>query len=115
VVEHPLLVVGIVGGLLVSKYLAAMLAGRAFGYDTAEKRLMWSLSVPQVAATLAAAVVAFKTFDPAGQPLIDEPIINTILVLVVVTAIGGTVLTGRYAERLLAAGDSRDQGPPETK
>ncbi len=102
VVEYPLLVVGIVGGLLASKYLAASLAGRAFGYDAAERRLMWSLTTPQVAATLAAAVVAFKTLDPAGQRLIDEPIINTILVLVIVTAVGGTVLTGRYAERLLA-------------
>lgn len=61
---------------------------------------------------LAAAVVAFKTLDPAGRPLIDEPIINTILVLVIVTAIGGTVLTGRYAKRLLpAAGHGKDRRP----
>ncbi|MGH8624742.1 MAG: cation:proton antiporter [Gammaproteobacteria bacterium] len=112
VVAYPLLVVGIVGGLLLSKYLAASLAGRAFGYDTTERRLMWSLTTPQVAATLAAAVVAFKTLNPAGQRLIDEPVINTILVLVIVTAVGGTVLTGRYAERLLSAGQDGDRRQP---
>jgi Kef-type K+ transport system membrane component KefB len=110
VVDYPLLVAGIVGGLVAAKYFAAWLAGRIFGYDLAERRLMWGLTTPQVAATLAAAVVAFKTLNPAGQPLIDESIINTILVLVIVTAIGGTVLTGYYAERLLpASGEDGDR------
>jgi Kef-type K+ transport system membrane component KefB len=101
IIEHPLLVAGIISGLLLAKYFAAWLASRAFGYSIIERKLMWSLTLPQVAATLAAAVVAFNTFDPIGRRLIDEPILNAVLVLVIVTAIGGTVLTGYYAERLL--------------
>jgi hypothetical protein len=33
---------------------------------------MWSLTVPQVAATLAATLVAFHAFDAVGQRLIDR-------------------------------------------
>jgi Kef-type K+ transport system membrane component KefB len=99
VIEYPALVVGIVGGLILAKYLAAWLASQFFGYTTIEGRLMWSLTLPQVAATLAAAVVGFKTLNAAGEPLIDAPILNTILVLVIVTAVGGTVLVGRYANQ----------------
>lgn len=74
---------------------------------------MCSLTTPQVAATLGAGVVAFKTLNPAGQRLIDEPVINTIPVPVIVTAVGGTVLTGRYTERVLpAAGQDRDRRQP---
>ena len=62
---------------------------------------MWSLTMPQVAATLAATLVAFKTFDSAGQRLIDRRILNTVFVLVLITSILGPVLTQRFAPRML--------------
>jgi hypothetical protein len=37
---------------------------------------MWSLTLPQVAATLAATLVAFDTRNPAGQRLIDNRLLN---------------------------------------
>jgi hypothetical protein len=61
---------------------------------------MWSLSLPQVAATLAAALVAYGTVDQQGQRLIDEPILNTIIVLMVVTSILGPVLTERFSKKI---------------
>jgi len=53
--------------------------------------MIWSLSLPQIAATLAAALVAFQTKNGAGVRLIDEPGINTVLVMVVVTSIQGPI------------------------
>jgi Kef-type K+ transport system membrane component KefB len=105
------LVVGIVGGLIASKFLAAYLTRRLFGYSRTEGYMIWSLSLPQVAATLAAAIVAFQTKNAAGERLIDEPVINTVLVLVVVTSILGPILTeyfGRqhFAERAATAGSA---------
>jgi len=96
------MVVGIVGGLIVAKFLAAQLTKRIFGYSRSEARLIWSLSLPQVAATLAAAIVAFQTKNSAGVRLIDEPVINTVLVLVVVTSILGPILTERFGRQRLA-------------
>ncbi len=54
-----------------------------------------------MAATLAAALVAFDTFDPAGRRLIDSELLNVVLVLMLATSILGPVLTERFAPRML--------------
>jgi Na+:H+ antiporter len=54
-----------------------------------------------VAATLAATLVAFNTFDPAGQRLVDVRLINVVLILVLSTSILGPILTEHFAPRLL--------------
>jgi Kef-type K+ transport system membrane component KefB len=96
------LVVGIVGGLIAAKFLAARLTQHVFGYSRSEGHLIWSLSIPQVAATLAPAIVAFETKNAEGVRLIDEPVLNTILVLVVVTSILGPLLTEHFGRQRLA-------------
>jgi Kef-type K+ transport system membrane component KefB len=105
-VENLGLVVGIVGGLIVAKFLAACLTRRLFGYSRKEGYLIWSLSLPQVAATLATAIVAFQTRNSEGVRLIDEPVINTVLVLVVVTSILGPTLTEHFGRQCLEEQDA---------
>jgi Kef-type K+ transport system membrane component KefB len=104
IVAHLGLVVAIVGGLIVSKLLAALLTRRAFGYSRDQALVMWSLSLPQVAATLAAALVAYEARDAQGRRLIDEPVLNSVIVLMVVTSILGPILTEQFGLRLKAAG-----------
>ncbi|MFZ1641237.1 MAG: cation:proton antiporter [Candidatus Contendobacter sp.] len=100
IVDHFALVSAIIGALLVGKWLAVEIAGRAFAYTPAARQTMWSLTLPQVAATLAATLVAYDTFDPAGQRLLDKEVLNAVLVLMLTTAILGPVLTERFAPRL---------------
>lgn len=64
---------------------------------------MWSLTLPQVAATLAATLVAYETFNSAGQRLVDDQLLNVVLVLVLTTSILGPVLTQRFAPRLASS------------
>ena len=106
---------GIILALLVGKWLAAQAAGLAFGYTAAERLTVWSLTLPQVAATLAATLVAFHTHDPAGRPLLDETMLNAVLVLVVATSILGPVLTQRYAPRMRGATSPGAAAPSEAK
>ena len=94
------LVAAIVGGLVGTKFLAAFVTQRLVGYTQMEGLLMWSLSLPQVAATLAAAVVAYNAKNAAGVRLIDEPVINTVVVLMVATSILGPMLTERFGRTL---------------
>lgn len=94
------LVSGIIAALVFGKWLAAEIAGRAFDYSAVSRQTMWSLTLPQVAATLAAAIVAFNTVSPAGARLVDRPMLDTILVLMVTTSILGPALTQYYAPRL---------------
>jgi hypothetical protein len=51
---------------------------------------------------LAATLVAFETKNAEGVRLIDEPVINTVLVLVVVTSILGPILTEYFGRQRLA-------------
>ena len=88
------LTIAIVGALIISKFLAAFIAKLLYGYNWNETLTMWSLSLPQVAATLAAALVG-KT---AG--IITDAVFNTVIVLMLVTAILGPILTAKFASKL---------------
>ena len=104
------LVTGIVGGLIAAKFLAARLTQRQFGYSRTQGNLICSLSLPQVAATLATAMVAFQCKNAAGVRLIDEPAVNAVLVLVVVTSILGPTLTEHFGRQRLAQKDAEAHG-----
>jgi Kef-type K+ transport system membrane component KefB len=102
VVDNFPAVAAILIALLAGKWIAAESSGRAFGYSTAARRTMWSLTLPQVAATLAATLVAFRTVDHAGRRLLDTGILNAVLVMVLTTSILGPLLTQRFATRMRA-------------
>jgi len=106
------LAMGVIGALLLGKWIAAQIVGRTFAYTLAVRKTLWSLTLPQVAETLAAALVAFKTFDPAGQRLIDAGLLNVVLVLMLTTAILGPVLTACFAPSMrVEAGSLRENSP----
>jgi Kef-type K+ transport system membrane component KefB len=98
--DHPLLALGLTAGLLAGKFTAAWITGRLFRYQRGETGLCFSLTLPQVAATLAATTVAYRTTNAAGQPLISHEVLNAILVLVVLTSICGPLLTQYYVRRV---------------
>jgi Kef-type K+ transport system membrane component KefB len=97
IVEHFPLAIGIIAALLAGKWIAAAGVGRAFGYSPAARSTMWALTLPQVAATLAAALVAYDTHNAAGQRMLDGTMLNAVLVLMLATSILGPVLTERFA------------------
>jgi nucleotide-binding universal stress UspA family protein len=80
--------------LILSKGVASWWAGLLYRYNGAQMLTLWSLSLPQVAATLAATYVGFE----AG--LLDERILNSVLALMVVTATMGPILTSMAMVRL---------------
>ena len=85
----------IVLGLIISKFIAAWLIQVIYGYNRNETLLIWSLSLPQVATTLAAALVGFNV------GLLSEEVFNSVIVLMLATSILGPLLTQKYAPRLL--------------
>jgi Kef-type K+ transport system membrane component KefB len=101
VTDNIALAGSVVLALLAGKWIAAQIAGRAFGYSPIARMTMWSLTLPQVAATLAATLVAYDTFDPTGQRLIDGRLLNVVLVLMLTTSILGPVLTEHFTPRMV--------------
>ncbi|MBD2480656.1 cation:proton antiporter [Planktothrix sp. FACHB-1365] len=81
----------IVFALLGSKFLAAFFSKLLYKYTNQELLTMWSLSIPQVGATLAAALVGYKA------QLINEEVLNSVIVLLLVTATLGPIITSRVA------------------
>jgi len=82
--------------LIMSKFLAAKISAYILGYKKGDGLLMWSLSIPQVAATLAASLVAFQTYNKDGEPLISKMVFDSILILMAVTVVAGPILTEVY-------------------
>ena len=99
-VHHFPLAIGIVVALIAGKWIAAAAGAHAFGYAPAARSTMWALTLPQVAATLAAAVVAYNTRNAGGDRMLDGTMLNAVLVLMLATSILGPVLTERFAPRM---------------
>jgi Kef-type K+ transport system membrane component KefB len=104
------LVLSIIGALVVGKFVAAEATGRVFGYNRDERLTMWSLTLPQVAATLAATLVAYNTVDRTGQHLLDNRMLHVVIALMLTTSILGPVLTERFAPRLVGEKVAPDVG-----
>jgi hypothetical protein len=58
-----------------------------------------SLTLPRVAATLASALVGYQAVNSAGERLIDTQMLNTVLVLVIVTSVLGPILVEHFVRR----------------
>ena len=105
--DHFGLAVAIVAALIAGKGIAAAIVSRLFSYGRAARMTMWSLTLPQVAATLAATLTGFQTLNAAGERLIDRQMLDVVFVLIVVTSTLGPLLTQHYIPLLLEA----SQGP----
>lgn len=86
--------VAIVGGVVLSKFAGAYMARLTHPYTWNETLSMWSLCLPKVAATLAAALVGHEV------GLINEAVFNGVIVLMLLTAIAGPIATKQFASQL---------------
>jgi Kef-type K+ transport system membrane component KefB len=88
------LALGFAAALIVGKLIAAVLTGRVFGLDAAEVGLMFSMSVAQAAATLAATIVGLQ----AG--LYGDEVVNAVMVVVGISLIVTSIGSERFAPRI---------------
>jgi Kef-type K+ transport system membrane component KefB len=100
-------VIGIIGVLFVSKFAAASITAWFYRYRQSEGLSMWALSLPQLAATLAAAVTAHESMNAAGERLIGDEVVNAVIVLMVLTATVGPILTEQFGRKVLRDSESK--------
>jgi Kef-type K+ transport system membrane component KefB len=115
IIDNFALVAAIILALIIGKGIAAEVAGRAFNYTSAARMTVWSLTLPQVAATLAATLVGFNTFNPAGERLIDERVLDAVFVLMLTTSTLGPIMTQHYAPLMPESQPSRSPEPEALK
>ncbi len=92
-------------GLIVSKLIAAWLTKLVYRYNWQEMLTMWSLSLPQVATTLAATLVGYRA------NLLPLEVLHSVIVLMVVTSTLGPLITSRIAVGLNSL-TAEDPTPP---
>ncbi|MEB3210722.1 MAG: cation:proton antiporter [Leptolyngbyaceae bacterium] len=88
------LAVAIVLGLIGSKFLAALMAKVCFGYRWRVMITMWAMSIPQVATTLAATLVGNRV------GMLSDDVLNSVVVMMLVTATLGPIIVSRAAAGL---------------
>ena len=88
------LAIGFAAALIVGKALAAWLSGRIFDLTRAEVGLMFSMSIAQAAATLAATIIGLET------GLYGDDVVNAVMVVVAVSLVLTSIGTGRFAPQI---------------
>lgn len=97
--------IGMLGSVLATKWMAARLAGLVFRYNRDEIQVMFGLSVPQAAATLAAVMVGYRI------GLFDDAVVNGAIVMMIGTCVYAPLVVDRHGRNLAML--QEDQRPDE--
>jgi Kef-type K+ transport system membrane component KefB len=95
------LTLSIVLAVFLGKAIAVEIAGDVFSYSRIVRKTMWSLTLPQVAATLAASLAAYETTDPNGVRLLNSTMLDVVIVVMLITSILGLMFTERFAPQMV--------------
>ncbi len=87
------------------KFLAAWISGKIYGYSTEEIKLMFGLSIPQAAATLAATLVGFDL------GLFNQSTVNAVIVMILVTCIVGPYMVETYSRKIALQEEQKPYEP----
>jgi Kef-type K+ transport system membrane component KefB len=94
---HTWVLIGFMTGMVVvTKFVAAESTRLFLRFDKAEARVVFGLSVPQAAATLAAVMIGFEL------QLFDSAVVNATIVMILVTCTLGPWVTQRYGPAVAA-------------
>ncbi|GAB4267267.1 MAG: cation:proton antiporter [Candidatus Rifleibacteriota bacterium] len=101
---------------LVSKYLAAWLTQKTYGFTADERRVIFGLSSAQAAATLAAVLVGYniilgKNPDGTINRLLSESVLNGTILMILVTCTVASFFTQKGAESIAIIESSGRQSP----
>jgi Kef-type K+ transport system membrane component KefB len=99
---------GMTVAVVVGKWAAARITQRLYGYSPEEGWTMFGLSVPQAAATLAAALIGYRI------ELFDATVLNGAIMMILVTCTLGPWAVERYGRRLALREELEPYRPRDT-
>src|SRR5690606_14139127 len=88
---------------IVGTYVAAWLTQKAFRYSRGQRSLIFGLSSAHAAATLAVIMVGHK------NGIIDENVLNGTILLILVTCIVATIVTGNASKKVVMDGEQDEE------
>lgn len=91
-----LLTVSVVGGLILSKFIAGFVAGTILGYNRTESSFIGVSAMPQLSTTLAVAFLGF------GQGLLPAELLASVIAMVIITPVVAPIISEKIAPLLTA-------------
>lgn len=90
---------------IVSKYIAAWLTQKTFGFSVLERQMIFGLSTARVGATLAVVLVGYNTIigeTSAGEPirLLNEDVLNGTILMILFTCTISSFIVEKNARKL---------------
>jgi Kef-type K+ transport system membrane component KefB len=79
---------------LITKWLAALITQKIFGYSADQRRLIFGLSTSHAAATIAVILIGYN------MKIIDENVLNGTIILILVTCMTGSFVTANAGKRI---------------
>jgi Kef-type K+ transport system membrane component KefB/mannitol/fructose-specific phosphotransferase system IIA component (Ntr-type) len=98
---------GMTAMVIATKWLAARLTQAIFGYSREEGWVIFGLSVPQAAATLAATLVGYRI------GLFDDAVLNGAILMILVTCVVGPWTVQRFGRRVAMGEERKPYEPAE--
>ncbi len=84
-----------------SKWFAAWVTQRIYGFRSVERELMFGLSNAQAAATLAAVLIGHGIIMENGERLLNDDVLNGTVVMILLTCIISSIVTERAAKKMV--------------
>lgn len=95
---EALIVVGVLtAAALLSKWLAAWITQKLFGYSTIQRNIIFSLSAARAAATLAVVLVGYNL------GILDENVLNGIVILILITCLVASFVAENAGKKMALA------------
>ena len=108
---ETLLIAGVlIVSVILTKFAAAWLTGRAYGYDTDQINGMFGLSLGQAAAALAIVLIGFEV----GIPGFDQNMINAVVLMILAVSVISPAVVERAGKRMALAPDGEPYDPTKT-
>lgn len=100
-------------GVIIAKYLAAWAAAKTYKLSKDQLNVIFSLSVAQAAATLAAVMVGYNIIiseTPNGEPvrLLSEAVLNGSILVILVTCTISSIVAQKSGQKMAEAAGSKD-------
>ncbi|WP_235848996.1 MULTISPECIES: cation:proton antiporter [Bacillaceae] len=95
--------------VFIGKISAPFITSKIYNYHSIETKVMFGLTIPQAAATLAATLVGYDV------GLLDQATVNAVIIMILITCIIGPYLVEKYGRRLAVSEELkpyvRKEGP----
>lgn len=95
---------------LVSKWLAAYIAQKAYRMDSSDRGVMFGLTTAHTAVALAVVTIGYNMVLPDGSRMMDETILNGTVLVILVTCAIAPIVTSQSATKIKL----RMLGSPDT-